>query len=216
MTPKARGYAGWRCLDVRAGSGSVATLLAHRVGPSGTVVAADIDLRFPQTCPRTWKSAATTSRLRIWSRKATIGDNRDRQAAESLESAAIPGLDRQRPLGRLRADRLGAIESPRRRRRVTAPNRGVGHVRDQSPSPQPRRRGDPHPLFHPGPCPLQGWTAARYTPPTLARSEQGHMAVKVRFAGGGRVDPPSSWGTPRRMGSPIRLERELTLGIRPR
>jgi hypothetical protein len=42
------------------------------------------------------------------------------------------------------------------------------------------------------------------------------MAVKVRFAGGGRVDPPSSWGTPRRMGSPIRLERELTLGIRPR
>ena len=51
MTPKARGYAGWRCLDVRAGSGSVATLLAHRVGPSGTVVAADIDLRFLTNLP---------------------------------------------------------------------------------------------------------------------------------------------------------------------
>jgi SAM-dependent methyltransferase len=43
--------AGWRCLDVGAGSGSVATLLAHRVGPSGTVVAADIDLRFLTNLP---------------------------------------------------------------------------------------------------------------------------------------------------------------------
>ena len=43
--------AGWRCLDVGAGSGSVATLLAHRVGPSGTVVAADIDLRFLANLP---------------------------------------------------------------------------------------------------------------------------------------------------------------------
>lgn len=43
--------AGWWCLDVGAGSGSVATLLAHRVGPSGTVVAADIDLRFLTNLP---------------------------------------------------------------------------------------------------------------------------------------------------------------------
>ncbi|WP_433213075.1 class I SAM-dependent methyltransferase [Microtetraspora malaysiensis] len=33
---------GWRCLEVGAGGGSVATWLARRVGPDGTVVATDI------------------------------------------------------------------------------------------------------------------------------------------------------------------------------
>ena len=37
---------GWRCLEVGAGQGSVATMLAHRVGLSGAVVATDIDPRF--------------------------------------------------------------------------------------------------------------------------------------------------------------------------
>lgn len=37
---------GWRCLDVGAGGGSVATWLATRVGPGGRVVATDIDTRF--------------------------------------------------------------------------------------------------------------------------------------------------------------------------
>src|SRR5437762_11427577 len=37
---------GWRCLDVGAGGGSVAALLAELVGPTGTVVATDIDTRF--------------------------------------------------------------------------------------------------------------------------------------------------------------------------
>ena len=37
---------GWRCLEVGAGHGSVARWLADRVGPSGSVVAADIDARF--------------------------------------------------------------------------------------------------------------------------------------------------------------------------
>jgi SAM-dependent methyltransferase len=38
--------AGWTCLEVAAGAGSVARGLAQRVGPSGHVVAVDIDLRF--------------------------------------------------------------------------------------------------------------------------------------------------------------------------
>jgi SAM-dependent methyltransferase len=38
--------AGWRCADVGAGAGSVARDLAARVGPSGSVVATDIDCRF--------------------------------------------------------------------------------------------------------------------------------------------------------------------------
>jgi SAM-dependent methyltransferase len=37
---------GWRCLDVGAGGGSFARWLADRVGPSGRVVATDIDVRF--------------------------------------------------------------------------------------------------------------------------------------------------------------------------
>ena len=37
---------GWRCLEVGAGRGSVALWMAERVGPSGRVVATDIDPRF--------------------------------------------------------------------------------------------------------------------------------------------------------------------------
>jgi SAM-dependent methyltransferase len=36
----------WRCLEVGAGRGSMAVWLAERVGPSGHVVAADIDTRY--------------------------------------------------------------------------------------------------------------------------------------------------------------------------
>ena len=38
--------AGWSCLEVGAGAGSVARWLASRVGPSGHVVATDVDPRF--------------------------------------------------------------------------------------------------------------------------------------------------------------------------
>jgi SAM-dependent methyltransferase len=38
--------AGWRCLEVGAGRGSIARWLGERVGPDGRVVAADIDCRF--------------------------------------------------------------------------------------------------------------------------------------------------------------------------
>jgi SAM-dependent methyltransferase len=38
--------AGWRCLEVGAGAGGLVRWLAERVGPSGTVVAADIDPRY--------------------------------------------------------------------------------------------------------------------------------------------------------------------------
>jgi SAM-dependent methyltransferase len=41
--------AGWRCLEVGAGSGSIATWLADRVGPSGQILATDIDPRFLET-----------------------------------------------------------------------------------------------------------------------------------------------------------------------
>jgi SAM-dependent methyltransferase len=37
---------GWRCLDVGAGGGSVARWLADRVGPTGEVVATDLDVRW--------------------------------------------------------------------------------------------------------------------------------------------------------------------------
>jgi ubiquinone/menaquinone biosynthesis C-methylase UbiE len=37
---------GWRCLDVGAGTGSVARQLAAHVGPTGSVLALDIDTRF--------------------------------------------------------------------------------------------------------------------------------------------------------------------------
>ena len=38
--------AGWRCLDVGAGGGSIARWLRDRVGANGTVVAVDLDTRF--------------------------------------------------------------------------------------------------------------------------------------------------------------------------
>lgn len=38
--------AGWNCLEVGAGAGSVAQWLSTRVGPTGKVVATDIDTRF--------------------------------------------------------------------------------------------------------------------------------------------------------------------------
>src|SRR4051794_14907574 len=37
---------GWHCLDAGAGTGSLATALAERVGPSGSVTALDADTRF--------------------------------------------------------------------------------------------------------------------------------------------------------------------------
>jgi SAM-dependent methyltransferase len=43
--------AGWRCLEVGAGRGSVAKMLSSRVGASGSVLAADIDLRFLTDLP---------------------------------------------------------------------------------------------------------------------------------------------------------------------
>src|SRR5277367_2993786 len=37
---------GWRCLEVGAGRGSMAVWLAERVGPSGHVVATDVDVGY--------------------------------------------------------------------------------------------------------------------------------------------------------------------------
>ena len=38
--------AGWRCLEVGAGGGSIAAFLCHQVGTQGSVTAVDIDTRF--------------------------------------------------------------------------------------------------------------------------------------------------------------------------
>jgi SAM-dependent methyltransferase len=38
--------AGWRCLEIGAGHGSIARWLSEKVGPAGSVVAADINARF--------------------------------------------------------------------------------------------------------------------------------------------------------------------------
>jgi SAM-dependent methyltransferase len=42
---------GWRCLEVGAGTGTIARWLADAVGPSGRVTATDIDLRFLDGLP---------------------------------------------------------------------------------------------------------------------------------------------------------------------
>jgi SAM-dependent methyltransferase len=43
--------AGWRCLEVGAGAGSIARWLSGAVGPDGEVLATDIDTRFLGTAP---------------------------------------------------------------------------------------------------------------------------------------------------------------------
>lgn len=43
---------GWHCLEVGGGGGSIADLLCQRVGPSGRVLATDIDTRFLETLNR--------------------------------------------------------------------------------------------------------------------------------------------------------------------
>ena len=44
--------AGWRCLEVGAGGGSIATWLCDRVGPRGHIVATDLDPRFLEALQR--------------------------------------------------------------------------------------------------------------------------------------------------------------------
>ncbi len=44
--------AGWRCLEVGGGGGSIAAWLSERVGPAGRVLATDIDTRFLETLGR--------------------------------------------------------------------------------------------------------------------------------------------------------------------
>lgn len=49
---------GWHCLEVGAGSGTIAAWLAERVGPTGRVVATDIDTRF--------LSSSSLPNLEVW------------------------------------------------------------------------------------------------------------------------------------------------------
>jgi SAM-dependent methyltransferase len=42
---------GWRCLELGAGAGSIAQLMCHRAGPTGSVVAVDLDTRFLDELP---------------------------------------------------------------------------------------------------------------------------------------------------------------------
>lgn len=45
---------GWRCLEVGAGGGSIALWLAERVGPTGHVLATDVDTRFLEPLAGPW------------------------------------------------------------------------------------------------------------------------------------------------------------------
>jgi ubiquinone/menaquinone biosynthesis C-methylase UbiE len=48
-----RGVAGgWHCLEVGAGRGSIAAWLSERVGPTGRVIATDMNTRFLDTLQR--------------------------------------------------------------------------------------------------------------------------------------------------------------------
>jgi ubiquinone/menaquinone biosynthesis C-methylase UbiE len=55
---------GWRCLEVGTGGGSVARWLADRVGPSGGVLATDLDLR--------WADAGRRSNLELQRHDITV------------------------------------------------------------------------------------------------------------------------------------------------
>lgn len=61
--------AGWRCLDVGAGTGTVAEFLAGRVGPAGRVVALDTDTRFLDPIAtanlEVWRADVTTDPLPV-------------------------------------------------------------------------------------------------------------------------------------------------------
>lgn len=50
--------AGWRCMEIGAGSGSIARWMADRVGPTGHVIATDIDTRHLH--------ALNDARIEIW------------------------------------------------------------------------------------------------------------------------------------------------------
>ena len=54
--------AGWRCLDVGAGAGSIARWLAERVLPAGEVLATDLDTRLlePLTASGVQRRSAAT------------------------------------------------------------------------------------------------------------------------------------------------------------
>jgi SAM-dependent methyltransferase len=64
---RARGVgAGWRCLEVGAGAGSIARWLSGAVGSGGEVLATDIDTRFLTTAP--------TPNLRVQHHDVTVDD----------------------------------------------------------------------------------------------------------------------------------------------
>ena len=50
---------GWRCLEVGAGTGTIARWLADAVGPSGRVTATDIDPGSSTGCPGSRSSGTT-------------------------------------------------------------------------------------------------------------------------------------------------------------
>ena len=59
--PRSASTRGWRCLEVAAGTGSVAAWLADQVGPEGEVFATDVDLTHLVSCRRTSPTPSTTS-----------------------------------------------------------------------------------------------------------------------------------------------------------
>jgi SAM-dependent methyltransferase len=100
---------GWQCLELGGGGGSIAAWLCARVGPTGRVVATDLDTRFLEAidCPR----------LEVW-RHDLVADDLPEAAFDLVHTRAllchVP--DRQRALDQIvRALRPGGcvlIEEP--------------------------------------------------------------------------------------------------------
>lgn len=92
--------AGWRCLEIGAGGGSVAEWLCRRVGPTGSVVATDLDTRFIDAIEA---HNLTTHRLDVLADDAPSRDFdvvHARLLVEHVGTAAIPRLiDALRPGG---------------------------------------------------------------------------------------------------------------------
>jgi SAM-dependent methyltransferase len=93
--------AGWQCLEVGCGAGSIALWLAERVGPSGSVLATDLDPRFLQDHGRAnltvirhdlTRDALAPASFDLIHARAVLCHLRDRPAALGrLVSALRPG-----------------------------------------------------------------------------------------------------------------------------
>jgi hypothetical protein len=93
----------WRCLEVGAGAGSIASWLAHRVGPRGHVLATDLDLRHcagpALASGRQWCTRCGDHRSAILRRECAIAT---RSGSRARPRACWPRRQRGRAEGVMR------------------------------------------------------------------------------------------------------------------